>query len=62
MKGYQIMMTKRASETPVLLKVKTGLKAGEHCKNAFKDYIENPNNSNANKFVSCCQGDNKCLQ
>ena len=43
-------------------KDKTGLKAGEHCRNAFKDHLRDPyNNDKIENFVDCCQGDSKCL-
>lgn len=47
---------------PAVLKVKTGLKAGEHCRDAFRDFIHNPNNYTTQKFVDCCRRDDKCLR
>ncbi|MCB0209095.1 MAG: hypothetical protein KDJ52_07190 [Anaerolineae bacterium] len=45
------------------LKIKTGLKAGYHCRDAFQYHLRDPyNNGKIKDFVDCCQGDNKCLQ
>lgn len=45
------------------LKVKTGLKAGDHCRNRFQEHLRDPyNNDRIKKFVECCQDDNKCLR
>ena len=44
------------------LKVKTGLKAGDHCRIAFQEHLRDPyNNDRIRKFVDCCQGDSRCL-
>lgn len=56
------MMIKLAAKKPALLKVKTGLKAGEHCKDAFRDLIRNPSDFTNRQFLNCCEKDNRCLQ
>jgi hypothetical protein len=59
------MRKKKQVYTPVKkqqLPVKTNLKAGEHCNHAFNALLAEPCNSERiGDFVSCCQGDSKCL-
>jgi hypothetical protein len=56
------MTIKRVTEKPTVLKIKTGLRAGEHCRDAFRGFIHDPNNYTAQNFVNCCQDDDKCLR
>ena len=57
------MTKKQIVEKQSLLKLKTGVKAGEHCWDAWNDLQQNPHQpSKIYTFVSCCRGDNKCLK
>ena len=45
------------------LTVKTNMKAGSHCKDAFDSWMKDPyNNGKADKFINCCRSDDKCLR
>ena len=45
------------------LTIKTGLKAGDHCRDAFRYHLQDPyNNDKIRKFVDCCQRDNQCMR
>jgi hypothetical protein len=51
------------SNQPAQLKVRTGLKAGEHCKDAFRKHLQDPHNSRRiDEFVNCCRGDRDCMR
>ena len=46
-----------------VLKLQTGLKAGKHCKDAFRDHLQDPyNRDKLDKFVRCCRDDRDCLR
>ena len=62
MKGHLRMTIKQAAKKPALLKIKTGLKAGDHCRDAFRDFINHQNHDTRQQFMDCCQKDRKCLQ
>ena len=45
------------------MKVKTEIKAGEHCWNALNDLLRNPGDGNRQrKFCECCAKDPWCLR
>lgn len=57
-----MMIQKQMIEKTSSLKVKTGLKAGAHCRIAFNDVLnDSRNQKKIDHFVNCCRGDNKCL-
>ena len=44
------------------MKVKTTVKAGEHCHNALNDLLRNPRDGNRQRaFCDCCSRDPYCL-
>jgi hypothetical protein len=44
------------------MKVKTTIKAGEHCHIAFNDLLNHPQDGNKQrKFCDCCERDSRCL-
>jgi hypothetical protein len=44
------------------MKVKTNMKAGEHCHNALNDLLRDPRDGNKQrKFCDCCARDPYCL-
>lgn len=56
------MTIKSVADKPTGFKLKTGLKAGEHCRDAFKAFIRNPTTQSNRNFVDCCRKDDRCLQ
>ncbi|HMR65997.1 MAG TPA: hypothetical protein PKE64_18465 [Anaerolineae bacterium] len=56
------MHTKKSNQA-AQLKVRTGLKAGKNCKDAFRRHLQDPYNSRKiDEFVNCCRGDRDCMR
>ena len=53
-------MTMRNTDNSPVLKVKTNLKAGECCWEAFKKAQYSGSQSDWNSFWNCCNKDGKC--
>ncbi len=50
------------SEQAKSLKVKTGVKAGEHCWDAFNAFVyDRDSHSKRDHFLTCCLNDSQCL-
>ncbi len=50
------------SERTTSLKVKTGVKAGRHCWDAFNDFVNDRNSHHKRDvFLDCCLRDPQCL-
>ena len=55
------MTKKQVVEKQLIFRVKTGLKAGEHCWGAWNGL--NPRDDRSiERFVDCCQNDRNCLK
>lgn len=54
-------MKKQVVEKQSTFKVKTGLKAGDHCWNAW-NHLDPWNDRTVEEFVDCCRKDRKCLK
>ena len=55
------MTKKQVGEQQSSLKVKTGIKAGDHCWDAFRN-INSRDRRSVETFVNCCRDDSKCLK
>lgn len=55
------MLKKQIVEKQLTLKVKTGLKAGEHCWDAW-NRLNPRDRGSVETFVDCCRNDNRCLK
>ena len=45
------------------MKVRTNVKAGEHCWNALSELVDRPSDGDRQrKFCNCCANDSKCLR